>query len=114
MKWVAASGAQGLTAITITLDKKAEEDRLYTVALYFIEPDEVKPGMRVFDVAVQGRQVLKDFDIVAEARRTNHMIVREFNGISVRGDLTVTLTPSASGKANSTVLCGIAVAAEAE
>ncbi|MCK4324355.1 MAG: hypothetical protein KAW89_07485, partial [Armatimonadetes bacterium] len=111
LKWVGASGAEGLTSFSITLDKKAEEDRLYTVALYFIEPDEIKPGVRVFDVALQRRRVLKDFDIVAEARQTNHMIVREFEGISVRGDLTVTLTPSASGKTRDTVLCGIAVAA---
>ncbi len=110
LKWVGASGARGLTSFSITLDKKAEEDRLYTVALYFIEPDEVKPGARVFDVALQGRRVLEDFDIIAEARRTNHMIVREFEGISVRGDLTVTLTPSASAKTRDTVLCGIAVA----
>ncbi len=114
LKWVAASGAKGLTSLTLTLDKKAEKDRLYTVTLYFVEPDEVSPGERVFSVALQGRQVLKDFDIVAEARRANHMIVKEFKGISVRGDLTVTLRPSASAKNSATALCGIAVTNETQ
>lgn len=113
LKWVAASGAQGLTAVTITLDNDAEEDRLYTVALYFVEPDEVKPGDRVFSVALQGQEVLKDFDIVREAGRRNHVIVKEFEGISVKGDLTVKLRPSASAKTNAPILCGIAVTAEA-
>jgi len=114
LKWVGASGAKGLTSLTITLDKAAEEDRLYTVALYFIEPDEVKPGERVFDVALQGQQVLKNFDIVREAGRSNQMVVKEFTGVAVRGDLTVTLRPSASAKTNAAVVCGIGVAAEAE
>ncbi len=114
LKWVAASGAKGLTSLTLTLDKKAEKDRLYTVTLYFVEPDEVSPGERVFNVALQGQQVLKDFDIVAEARRANHMIVKEFKGISVRGDLVVTFKPSASANTSATVLCGIMVANEGQ
>ena len=114
LKWVGASGARGLTSFTVTLDKKVEENRLYTVALYFIEPDEVKPGVRVFDVALQEQQVLKDFDIVAEASRTNQMVVKEFKGVAVRGDLTVTFRPSASAQTSATVLCGIGLAAEAQ
>jgi len=114
LKWVAASGAKGLTSLTLTLDKTPEEARLYTVAIYFVEPDAVKPGDRVFDVALQGQQVLKDFDIVREAGRSNQMIVKEFKGVAVRGDLTLTLTPLASGKTRDTVLCGIAVVAEAD
>jgi len=114
LKWVGASGARGLTSFTITLDEKAEEDRLYTVALYFIEPDEVKPGMRIFDVALQGQWILKDFDIVREAGRSNQMVVKEFKGVVVRGDLAVTLRPSASANTSTTVLCGIALISEAQ
>ena len=102
------------TSLTITLDKTAEEDCLYTVALYFIEPDETKPGKRVFDVALQGQQVLKDFDIVREAGRSNQMVVKEFKEVAVRGDLAVALRPSASAKTSTTVLCGIAVTNEAQ
>ncbi len=107
-------GAPGLTSVTLTLDKKAEEARLYTVALYFIEPDAVKPGDRVFDVALQGQQVLKNFDIVREAGRSNQMVVKEFKEVAVRGDLAVALRPSASAKTSTTVLCGIAVTNEAQ
>ena len=113
MKWVAASGAQGLASVILTLDKEAEKARRYTVALYFVEPEKLGPGERVFDVALEGQWVLKDFDIVREAGRSNQIVVKEFKGISVRGDLTVTLRPSAAAKAP-TVLCGIAVANETQ
>jgi len=114
LKWVGASGAQGLTSFSITLNKKSEKDRLYTVALYFIEPDEVRPGIRVFDVALQGQRVLKNFDIVREAGRSNQMVVKEFKGVAVRGDLTVTLRPSAAANTSAPILCGILVANEAQ
>jgi len=114
LKWVAASGAKGLTSVTITLDKKAEQDRSYTVALYFVEPEKAQPGERVIDVALQGKQVLVDLDIIKEAGRPNHLIVKEFKGISVRGDLVVTFGPSASAENGAPVLCGIAITNEAQ
>ena len=39
----------------------------HTVRLHFAEPDDVKPGERVFDVKLQGNVVLRDFDVVREA-----------------------------------------------
>ena len=39
----------------------------YTVRLYFAEPDELKPGERVFDVLLGGRKVLENFDVAAAA-----------------------------------------------
>ncbi len=112
LKWVAASGAKGLRSVTITLDEKAEQERLYTVALYFMEPDNTKPGERVFSVALQEREVLKDFDIVKQAGGPNRMIVKQFKGVNVKGSLTVSLKPAASARTRAPVLCGIAVAAE--
>ena len=112
LQWVAASGARGLTAITITLNNNPGQPRLYTVALYFIEPDDLKPGERVFSVALQGQEVLRDFDILREAGQPNHMIVKKFKGISVAGDLTVNLSPSTSATVSAAILCGVAVTAE--
>ena len=59
--WVAASGAKGS-------DQRHREpgqaipgrpQRKFTVRLHFMEPDGLRPGQRVFDVALQARQVVR-------------------------------------------------------
>jgi len=108
LAWVGASGGRGLRTLTVTLAEEAEQERSYTVTLYFAEPEEVKPGERVFDVALQGQQVLTGFDIVKEAGAPNRVIAREFQDIAVRDDLSMTLAPSVGAP----VLCGIKAVAE--
>ena len=127
--WVVASGVEGLSSVTIRLAGKPDEDtaqtndvkpiieepiqeRLYTVRLYFSEPDEIKPGKRVFDIAIQGREVLVNFDIVKEAGGPNRPVVKEFKGIPVKKDLTVDFTPSNNAKTSVPLICGIEVMAE--
>jgi len=61
----------------------------------------------VFDVAIQGQQVLDDFDIAQHAGSDGSGIVREFRGINAATDLTLTLTPSVGQP----VICGIDVLA---
>ena len=68
--------------------------RAYTVKLRFIEPDGLAPGERRFDVALQGQPVLRDFDIAQEAGGAARGLVKEFRGVRVTKDLTVTLTPA--------------------
>jgi outer membrane protein assembly factor BamB len=106
LKWVGASGAKGLRSVSVPL----AAGRVYTVRLHFIEPDHLPPGRRRFDVALQGRPVLKDFDISQEAGGPNRTLVKEFKGIKVAKELTVTLTPS--DPASVPVLCGVEVRAE--
>ena len=53
----------------------------YTVRLHFAELDPVAPGQRVFDVALQDKIVLQDFDVVKEAGAMNRAVVREFRDI---------------------------------
>ena len=68
MPWVAGSGAEGLSSIAVTLAKESGAERSYTVRLFFAEDDEERaPGERVFSVSVQGSEVLKDFDVVANS-----------------------------------------------
>lgn len=93
-QWLGASGVKGLRALTVTLDKEAAKDRSYTVRLHFIEPDDAQPGQRVFDVALQGRPVLQNLDIVKETGHPRRPLVKEFTGVRVTGDLHVTLTPA--------------------
>ncbi len=94
LKWVAGSGVEGLTKLTVTLDASANTDRKYKVRLFFLEPDALKPGQRVFDVALQDQTVLKGLDIAQEAGGTDRVAVKEFTGITAGKDLSVTLNPT--------------------
>jgi outer membrane protein assembly factor BamB len=127
-RWIGSSGVKGLTSVTVNLDpppvtyyystsvqtqsEPAPKERLYTVRLHFIEPETLTSGERVFDVFVQGQQVLTDFNIGQQAGDTARVIVREFKGIKAARELTVTLTPAASAPTCEPVLCGIEIVAE--
>jgi outer membrane protein assembly factor BamB len=107
--WVAASGAKGLSSVSLNLGRGPKgAKRTFTVRLHFMEPDRVQPGERVFHVALQGKQVLEKFDIVREAGAPLRSLVKEFTGVVVNDVLVVRLTASAG----ETVLCGIEVIAE--
>jgi outer membrane protein assembly factor BamB len=133
LKWVEASGARGLRSIRIGLaghkpGVNIEVSRLrlnipnpeisdtpvpprtYTICLHFMEPDDKRPGERVFDVALGDQTVLKGFDIVAEAKSPNVGIVKRFPGIQASDAITVSLTPA--DPKMETILCGIEVVAE--
>jgi outer membrane protein assembly factor BamB len=103
--WVTASGAIGLTKVTVPLNNEGEAE--YVVRLYFAEPENAEVGQRVFDVAIQGRKVLNNFDIAQHAGSDGSGIVREFRGIQAEANLTLTLTPVVGQP----VICGIEVLA---
>ena len=71
--------------------------------LYFIEPYQTTKGARRFDVTLQGKTVLKDFEIFAEAGGTMKCVVREFSNVTLSNTCEVKLT-SRSGK---TLVSGI-------
>jgi hypothetical protein len=103
MGWVTASGAIGLTNVIVPLNNSGEAE--YQVRLYFAEPENAEVGQRVFNVAIQGRQVLRSFDIAQHAGSEGRGIVREFSGINAARNLTLTLTPLMGQP----VICGIEV-----
>jgi len=120
LPWVAASGLAGVSRIVIDLAegttvKDLESGRTsvvpntppgeatYTVRLYFAELQERAAGQRVFDVAVEGRTVLENFDIAGEAGGPWREVVREVAGVRTADTLTVTFT-SRTGEA---LICGI-------
>ncbi len=58
----------------------------YKVKLYFAETyDAISPGDRVFNVLIQGRKVLDEFDICKQAGGRNRALVKEFTA-SVEDD----------------------------
>lgn len=71
---------------------RKESEILYTIRLHFLEPENLKPGQRVFDVALQGKPVLSDFDIRAEADGSLRGIVKEFRRVAVTDALKIDLT----------------------
>jgi hypothetical protein len=105
--WVAASGPQVLSSLRVGLAKKTARRRTYTVRLFFCEPANVEPGQRVFSVAIQGKPVLTDFDIVKEARGRLRSVIKAFKGIIVEDELAITLTPSDNAKLREPILCGV-------
>ncbi len=110
--WVGASGAKNLRSLTLTLSRNAGPARAYTVRLTFMEPDDLRGGRRVFDVALQGRPVLKEFDVSEEAGGRDRSVTKEFRGVRAGRDLTVTLTPAGPDTTSAPLLCGVEVAAE--
>jgi outer membrane protein assembly factor BamB len=107
MSWVGASGV--LKAGKIQIPLGAGPERGYTVKLYFCEPADVikpgwpKPGERVFSVQMQGKEVIKDLDIIAETQQPNRVLVKEIKGVRVTDALALELIP---GKGD-TLLCGV-------
>ena len=110
LRWVAASGYEGIRRIAITLADGGEARR-YTVRLVFAEPRDIEPGTRVFSVALGGKTVLASFDVVKAAGGPRRAIVREFKAVQAADTLEVTLTPAPASRA-APILCGIELRAE--
>jgi hypothetical protein len=105
LDWVAASGIEGAEEIKIQLAADATQDRNYTVRLHFADTAQHEPGRRVFDVALNGRNVLTDFDIVRDADGPNRSLVKTFADIAADTELRITLT----AKTGKTLLGGVEI-----
>ena len=110
LRWVAASGVTGAGRIRVTLSKEKTQPRPCTVRLTFAEPRlAAKAGDRVFDVSLQGRPVLKGFDIIRAAGGSRRAVVKEFGGVMISRDLDIVL----GAERGETLLCGVEIVAEA-
>ena len=121
LKWVGASGVKGIRGLTVRLARPLQvagcplttsPARRYTVRLHFAEPDDVAAGARVFDVTVQGKRVLESFDVARAAGGARRTVVREFPGVVVECDLSISLSPAASSTLQQPVLSGVEIVAE--
>lgn len=110
MNWVTASGIRGIDAVALTLGSVKTGEKTYTVRLYFAEPDDLNPGERLFDISLQGKPVLENFDIVKEAGGANKSLIKEFKGVKITDELKVVFESRTKGKPP--ILCGLEVVAE--
>ena len=83
------------------------ENRAYDVRLYFSEPEDLEPGERLFNVALEGKPVLESFDIVKEAGGRNRVLIKAFENVQAGATLQIDLT-AIQGK---TLLSGVEVVA---
>jgi hypothetical protein len=77
--------------------------------LVFAEPEDIRAGQRVFDVKLQGREVLPALDIVRQAGGALRGIVREFRGVKATDALEIEFIPRTE---KPPLICGVELIAE--
>ncbi len=80
--------------------------RWYDVRLYFAENTFHEAGKRRFDVEINGRKVLRDFDIFQEAGGANKAVMKEFPGVSANQNGTFEIKLE-TGSADTPEICAI-------
>ena len=90
LPWVATSGVEGLETLTVETD----DAEVCDVRLFFLEPGRIDAGQRVFDVVVQGKVVLQQFDVVTAAGGIHREVTRSFQVEPVGGKIVIELKGS--------------------
>ncbi|NLP09139.1 PQQ-binding-like beta-propeller repeat protein, partial [bacterium] len=111
-EWVAASGLAGTLRLAITLAGEPMPAARYTVRLHFAELEQIHPGERKFDVFLQQRHVLHDFDVAAVAGGVNIPLIKTFEHITTEQQLFIECLPSKNGSSHPPLLCGIEIIQE--
>ncbi len=85
--------------------------RRFAVRLHFAELEDIGPGERVFDVLMQGRMVLKDFDVVQKAGGRFRALVVELRNIEADRQIDLRFIPRMGTLTdqNAPILSGIEV-----
>jgi len=109
--WVYSSGCRGLRKITLPLADRKSPPAFYRVELFFADEGATKAGERVFDVKLQGKTVLRNFDIVRIAGGPGKALVKTFRNVKAADTLVIELAPKAKTltSRNAPILNGIKV-----
>lgn len=105
LNWVGASGLRGARTIRLKSSIASDAGRV-SLRLVFAEPDGLGPGQRVFDVLVNGKRVLKEFDIAGVVEDPLQTIIRDFD-VAMNGMLEVQLVPATGSE--EPVIAGLAI-----
>lgn len=83
----------------------------YTVRLHFAEVFDDGAGMRIENVAINGNQVLKNFDIFAQAGGMRKAVVRAFKGIQpdANGTINIRVTAAPNSPDQNAKISGIEI-----
>ena len=76
--FVFASAMRGLKTCSLPVNRPADGRASYKVRLGFSAPRGDRPGQRVFDVKLDGKIVLANFDIVKESGAPDRAVWKEF------------------------------------
>jgi len=107
--WVSSSALSGIESVEITLSQEQTvQETTYTVNLYFAELEDKKPGERIFDIAIQDKNVTDKFDIVAEVGKCDAEVVKSYRGIKAGKTLKIDLIPVRGN----TIISGIEIIQE--
>ena len=102
--WLFGSGIVGAANMSVQLSDG--EAHTYTVRLHFAEPEDTKPGERVFDVKVQGKRVLSGIDIAKETGGKRRALVKEIKSVAAKGTMSIEL---AGVKGKGPLLCSVEI-----
>jgi len=107
--WISASAIGGIRSFEIALSADSHvPEATYKVNLYFSELEDRKGGERIFNIGIQGKTLLENLDIAAEAGRCDREIVKSFGGIKAGKSIKIDLTPV---KGN-TIISGVEIIME--
>jgi hypothetical protein len=97
----------------LAVPRELTQPKTVSVRLHFVELEDAKPGERVFDVKLQDKVVLEDFDITVAAGGKHRAVVRQFDGIVATRAVIVELLPTSDKTTSLTVptLCAIEILA---
>ena len=101
--WIAASGVENVQSIVIDMVNGGTSSgaESYTVYLYFMEPDGLAAGARVFDVSANGVST-GAIDIASEAGAYT-ILKKTLNNVQIDTNLTLSFTVSAGQP----IICGV-------
>ncbi len=106
--WLYTCGYKAEKPLSFKMFDKGQGPGTYTVRLHFAEPDaKTAAGRRVFSVLLQGKEELKDFDIVKAVGAPLTAVMREVKGVQVVDNLTIQLRPAASSPLKEPILCAV-------
>jgi outer membrane protein assembly factor BamB len=93
--WLFTSGYKGLLSLTMPLLNADQEQKKtpYTIRLGFKALPEDRPGSRVFDVLLNDKLALEQFDIIQTAQNNDAIVVKEFTNVPVTDNLKVSFVP---------------------
>ena len=109
LPWVAASGLIGLRSAQVPLEG-IDTGKPFLLRLVFCEPEHTAPLKRVFSVALEGKEILRDFDVFAHAGGAWRSVVQQFPAVRYSGRKTgasAALQLSFTPKTGEPLLCGI-------